>query len=425
MKTISMMGRSHEVTTVRSSRAVLSAAMAGCLLAALVASCSDDPANRTTTTPRDGSPGTVRDGSPGAVLDGPGGDGRMDLAVADDAVALDGAAGADGGNPDPLDAADDRIFDRDDGGFPPGATVGSCSSLNWNVSASSSGPNDPPLNAIDGAPSSRWSAGAPQIPGQYFEVDFGGYVQLSQITLNTADSAGDYPRGYEVGVSTDSVDFSRIIAAATVDVQPANGTVTIDFPLHSARYVRIFQTGSSGSWWSIHELSMDCRAPGAPVDPLLCRADGGVGDAGMDGGNPDARDAGGTGPFVRANWRAMVTPVSDGGAGIPPSNAFDGDITTRWSTGAPQVGNESFKLDLGTVGCIGQVWLTTAGNEVPRVYRLEVSVDDVTYTTVARGNGQNIMQLVFPSRSARYIRVLQTGVTAVAPWSINEIAVTP
>jgi hypothetical protein len=338
----------------------------------------------------------------------------------DVAIEVDGAAGNTGS----IDAADDRVFDRDDGGFPPDAMLGSCSPLNWNASAITSAANNPPLNAIDGTPSTRWSTGAPQIPGQYFEIDFGGYVQLAQITLNASGSAGDYPRSYDVAVSTDDVDFSRIIAGANVDVAPPNDTVTIDFPLHSARYLRIYQMGTSGSWWSIHELSMDCRVPGAPVDPLLCRADGGAGDAGS-----DARpaDGGATGPFARANWRATVAPVSDAGAGagIPPANAFDGDITTKWSTGAPQVGNESFKLDLGSVGCIGQVWITTAGNEIPNAYRLEVSADDVTYTTVARGNGQNVMQLAFAPRSARYIRILQTGVTAVNPWSISEIAVTP
>jgi glucosylceramidase len=33
-------------------------------------------------------------------------------------------------------------------------------------------------------------------------------------------------------------------------------TTTILLPPHNARYVRIEQTGTSGSWWSISELTI-------------------------------------------------------------------------------------------------------------------------------------------------------------------------
>jgi hypothetical protein len=321
-----------------------------------------------------------------------------------------GGTGGTGGT-DIIDASGERVFDMDDGGIPPDAAIGSCSRASWNVSASSSGPNDPPVNAIDGAQGTRWSTGAAQGPGQFYAIDFGGYVQLSQITLNSAGSVGDYPHGYEVAVSTDGIDFSRIIAAASVDVPPLNDILTIDFPLHSARYLRINQTGAAGNWWSIHELTAVCSVPGNAVDPLACNADAGV------------RDAGGGDPFARANWRATVSPAPDGGPNAP-SNAFDGDITTKWTTGAPQIGTESFKLDLGSIGCISQVWITSEGNETPVDYRLEISVDDASYTVVSRGRGQNLMQLVFPSHLARYVRIVQLGMSANA-WSINEIAVRP
>jgi hypothetical protein len=51
------------------------------------------------------------------------------------------------------------------------------------------------------------------VPGQFYEIDFGGFVILRQVTLNSSGSVGDYPRGYQLEVSTDDVDFSRIIAA--------------------------------------------------------------------------------------------------------------------------------------------------------------------------------------------------------------------
>jgi hypothetical protein len=320
-----------------------------------------------------------------------------------------------------IDASEDRGFDIDDGSFPPDATLGSCSPLSWNVSASNSAANNPPLAAIDGSVQTRWSTGAGQSAGQYFEIDFGGYVQLSQVTLNSTGSVGDYARGYELAVSTDDIDFSRIIAAGTVDVPPAGDLITIDFPVHSVRYLRINQTGFAGNWWSIHELGTICRVPGVTVDPLACGGDAGVRDA---GGDASSGDAAALDPFSRANWTATAVPTSDAGGNLT-SNAFDNDITTRWTSGAPQNGTESFKLDLGSVGCISQVWVTTAGSDFPIGYRLDFSVDDVTYTTLARGSGSNVMQIVFAPHLARYIRILQTGTSATNFWSINDITIRP
>jgi hypothetical protein len=219
-----------------------------------------------------------------------------------------------------------------------------------------------------------------------------------------------------LAVSSDDIDFSRIIAAGTVDVPPVNDLITIDFPLHAVRFLRIQQTGVAGNWWSIHELGTVCQIPGGAVDPFACGGDAGVGEAGAggDGAVPD--------PFARANWTATVVPSSDAGGNLP-SNAFDGDITTRWTSGAPQAGNESFTLDLGSVGCIGQVWITTAGSDFPSGYRLDLSVNNTTFTTMARGTGTNVMQIGFPPHLARYIRILQTGTSATNFWSINELAV--
>ena len=81
------------------------------------------------------------------------------------------------------------------------------------ASSSSTNPNNPPINAIDGSLATRWSTGTGQGPGQFFEIDFGGYVQLSQITLNSitgnqasVDGGGAYLLG-----STPSAFSSNLI----------------------------------------------------------------------------------------------------------------------------------------------------------------------------------------------------------------------
>jgi hypothetical protein len=144
-----------------------------------------------------------------------------------------------------------------------------------------------------------------------------------------------------------------------------------------------------------------------------------VRDAGSDAG-----DGATPNPFARANWTATTVPASDAG-GNQPSNAFDGDIATRWTSGAPQAGNESFTLDLGSVGCISQVLITTAGADFPSAYVLEISVNNTAFTTMARGSGTGFMQITFAPHFARYIRIRQTGTSATNFWSINELQVLP
>src|SRR5258705_11437541 len=138
-------------------------------------------------------------GSAGGIVDG----GPDDVSVVDSG-SDDTSMGIDG----PSDAPS-----FDDGAFPPNAAIGSCDPLNWITSASSSAANNPPANAIDGLRASRWSTGVGQGFGEFFQLDFDGYVLLSQIRLDNTGSPGDHPRGYEVQTSRDGIDFSTVVAS--------------------------------------------------------------------------------------------------------------------------------------------------------------------------------------------------------------------
>jgi hypothetical protein len=299
----------------------------------------------------------------------------------------------------------------DDGAFPPGATIGSCIAAKWTATASLSAATNPPVQGIDRIPVSRWSTGAAQAPGQYYQVDFGGYVRLSQITLDGTGSTGDHPRAYQVEVSADGNDFSQVIASGTLDDLP-HDVVTIDFAPRAVHYLRIESTGTSGSWWSLHELTANCQIPDGdggftvdmtPPDQDLCSPD--------DAGSPNA--------LVRTNWTATASATI---AADPVTNAIDGSETTRWSTGKMQSGDEWFKLNLGSIGCFGHLTMTSPGTDFPIAYAVLVSTDDTKYTVVASGTGQSSISVSFPAHSARYVRVNQYGVTG-SWWSINEMGV--
>jgi glucosylceramidase len=106
--------------------------------------------------------------------------------------------------------------------------------------------------------------------------------------------------------------------------------------------------------------------------------------------------------------------------------AFDGDLTTRWSSGQNQSGGETFRLDLGAVTSVSEMTLEGAGGaDFPAAYTLEVSADGQAYEQVAAGAGAPFTRIQFAQKNARYLRVTQTGTNANQWWSIAEITIQP
>jgi glucosylceramidase len=118
-------------------------------------------------------------------------------------------------------------------------------------------------NAIDDDAVTRWSTGAAQHPGQTLTVDLGTPRDVGRVALDTGalteaavdwgpgQPSGDYPRGLLVSTSTDGTTWSEPVSAT------GSGQITtVDLPAGPARYVRLEQTGSSGSWWSVADLRL-------------------------------------------------------------------------------------------------------------------------------------------------------------------------
>lgn len=121
----------------------------------------------------------------------------------------------------------------------------------WIAYASSTEAGGSPGNALDGNMSTRWSTGAAQTNGQWFKVDLGSNQTFDMLSMDAGSSTGDFPAGYHIQGSTDGVNWSDI-ASGTGSQQ--NTVVT--FGPVTYRYVLIFQTGSKGNWWSIHEFNL-------------------------------------------------------------------------------------------------------------------------------------------------------------------------
>lgn len=117
----------------------------------------------------------------------------------------------------------------------------------------------------------------------------------------------------------------------------------------------------------------------------------------------------------------------------PPENALDGDLSTRWSSGKPQAGDEWFQIDFGTTVAVSSVVLDMGEDaavqsylDYARSYAVSVSdvSEDLEATPLAEGDGMapltDISLPGAPEATGRYLLIRQTG-QAADWWSIHEL----
>ncbi|MFE2912750.1 discoidin domain-containing protein, partial [Kitasatospora indigofera] len=212
----------------------------------------------------------------------------------------------------------------------------------------------------------------------------------ARITMDSGGSANDYARSYQVLLSTDGTTWGSAVATG-------NGTgplVTADFPAQNARYVKVVQTGTATSWWSVTEFNAYTTGGGS----------------------------GGGGPTVlpRTGWSASASST---GGGDVPANMLDGNAASRWSSGVPMATGQSLTVDTGAVRSLARITMDSGGsaNDYARSYQVLLSTDGTTWgSPVATGNGTGpLVTADFPAQNARYVKVVQTG-TATSWWSVTE-----
>ena len=109
------------------------------------------------------------------------------------------------------------------------------------------------MSSVNGNAGDRWDTGGSQVPGMWFQVEFPDVSKINRVVLDSRRSPRDYPRGYEITVSTDGKTWSKPLAKGA-GTQPLTD---IGFPNAEAKFVRITQTGSvNGLYWSIHEIEI-------------------------------------------------------------------------------------------------------------------------------------------------------------------------
>lgn len=269
---------------------------------------------------------------------------------------------------------------------PPPATV-PLDRTGWIATASAQCSSNVPANAIDGDPMTRWSTCKDQVPGQSLTIDMKTPQSFLQIALDAGSSSNDYPRRYEVFVSADGVNFGTAVAKGT----GSSPLVTIKFPVQTARYLKVVQTGTASFWWSVHELQVFGTEPACL--PTVLSTSGWVG-------------------------RASSVCQPD-----VASRALDGNADTRWSSGVPQADGQFFDVDMRSPRTFNRISLDAGRStgDYPRRFTVHVSNDGVNYGgEIARSTGSGPLVTVdFSSQTARFVRVILRG-SASNWWSIHE-----
>lgn len=125
------------------------------------------------------------------------------------------------------------------------------------------------------------------------------------------------------------------------------------------------------------------------------------------------------GALSRTGWTVRAFAASE-----PVTNAIDGEPSTRWASGNAQMPGQWFQIDMGTAQTFSGLELNATGSaqDAPAGYDVYVSHDGTTWGgAVASGVGTTITTIAFPTQTARYIKLVQTGTNMSAWWSMHEV----
>ena len=198
-----------------------------------------------------------------------------------------------------------------------------------------------------------WTSNKAQEPGQWFAVDMGTKQTFARLTIDTRHRFADYPRGYELYVSNDGVNWGAPIAKGRND----QSVLRLTFPAQSARYIKVVQTGKTWHHWVV--ASFEVFAPIGAKAP------------------PTAAPAKETALEPRA-WTATSGPKRWYDADVALRPSLDPNRYT--TTGQPQRPGLYYQVDMGEPQRFQKIVLNCGRNasDYPRGYDVQVSSDGLS-----------------------------------------------
>ncbi len=134
------------------------------------------------------------------------------------------------------------------------------SKAGWKASAEPGG--NLAAQGVDGDYESQWSTGRPMAVGDWFVVDMGQAQTFNRVELDQHWTGGEYPRGYELYLSEDGVNWGSPITSGR-----GSAVTIMAFDVRTIRYLKVVQTGILSAEnrnttvpWMMRELSVFLEA---------------------------------------------------------------------------------------------------------------------------------------------------------------------
>jgi beta-glucosidase len=221
----------------------------------------------------------------------------------------------------------------------------------------------------------------------------------------TVASAGTYnvslrlasPNGVTDGLRIASSSGGNLSGAVNV---PATGgwqdwtTVTASVTLPAGQQTLTVAQDNGG--WNFHSMAFTASAASANCTASLTGAE-----------------------LARTGWAASTNTSGD-----PAANAIDGNLTTRFSTGAAQAPGQDLVINLGSAQTFSELDLEVpdSAGDYARGYQVAVSADGTDWTPVASCTGTGSSEVVsFPAQTDQYVEVTLTQSVSPNWWSVDEL----
>ncbi|WP_379151148.1 fibronectin type III domain-containing protein [Paenibacillus sp. sgz5001063] len=259
-------------------------------------------------------------------------------------------------------------------------------SAGWIASTNSTSGTDPAA-LFDWNLGTRWSTGKTQAAGQYLVVDMGTVQNFNRIVMDSTNDPNDYARSYEIYVSNDNINWGSPVASGS----GISGNNVVDIAAQNARYIKIVLMSSSANWWSIDEFKV--------YDNLV---------------HPKQA-------LVRTGW--TLTPSTPLTSELP-ANMIDGEISTRWSSGAAQATGQYLIVDMKSIRSFSRIMMEVnigSSGDFARNFEVYISDDGMNWgTAIATGTGKMTTIVDFNQHTAQFIKIVLTSSIANW-WSIHEL----
>jgi glucosylceramidase len=129
-----------------------------------------------------------------------------------------------------------------------------------------------------------------------------------------------------------------------------------------------------------------------------------------------------------SGWTATASPSGPANpccTGDVAANAVDGDVSTRYSTGAGQAPGQYLRVDLGTTIPAHQIVFDTGAStgDYPRGYTVQTSANGTDWNTVlsdGQGTGQ-FTTIDLPGSPIQYVRLTLTTADPNDWWSVADV----